>query len=472
MNVFDLHGRLIDDYSLYVNSFIRIRDERIREKVDQEIQDGLLWPAPLVQLNPSFESGGLVADLVAEKVLHPECEQVFRVGKEKGDGGRPITLHRHQAEAIRAAATGDDYVLTTGTGSGKSLAYIVPMVNRVLREGSGKGIRAIVVYPMNALANSQAGELRKFLCDGYPDGKGPVTFRRYTGQESDEERQEIIGNPPDILLTNYVMLELILTRPHEKGLIEAAQGLQFLVLDELHTYRGRQGADVAFLVRRVRDRLAAGSVQVVGTSATLAGAGSLDEQKAEVARVASQLFGAPVKPERVIGETLRRATVPADMDDAEFRGDLYRAILDEGTSVPDRYDVFVGHPVARWIEGALGVEPDPVSGRLVRVEPKSIAGDNGVARVLAEVSGAPEGHSAERVADFLLGAGQCERHPVTGFPPFAFRLHQFISRGDAVYASIEPEDSRHLTTNAQQFVPGSRNKVLLPLAFCRECGQE
>ncbi|MCE5254123.1 MAG: DEAD/DEAH box helicase [Actinomycetia bacterium] len=472
MNVFDLHGRLIEDYRLYVDSFIQIKDERIRDKVDREIDEGLLWPAPLVQLNPSFESGGLIGDLVGEGILHPECERIFRVGKDKDGAGTPIALHRHQTEAIRAAAGGDDYVLTTGTGSGKSLAYLIPIVDSVLREGSGKGIRAIVVYPMNALANSQAGELRKFLCDGYPDGKGPVTFRRYTGQESDEERLEIIGSPPDILLTNYVMLELILTRPREEGLIGAAQGLRFLVLDELHTYRGRQGADVAYLVRRVRDRLAPQGLQVVGTSATLAGTGSYDEQRAEVARVASQLFGAPVKPERVIGETLRRASVPADVHDKAFIAALHESLLDEMAPVPDRYEEFLTHPLSRWIEGALGVEPDLESGRLVRVQPKSITGQTGVARDLAALTGVPEEICADRIADFLLGAGCCQRDPVTGFPPFAFRLHQFISRGDAVYASVGPEQTRYLTTNAQQFVPGSRDKVLLPLAFCRECGQE
>lgn len=472
MDVFDLHGRLIEDYRLYVESFIQIKDERIRGTVEQEIDGGLLWPDPLVQLNPSFEGGGRIADLVAEDVLHPECERVFRVGKDKDGTGRPISLHRHQTEAVRAAATDDSYVLTTGTGSGKSLAYIIPIVNRILREGSGKGIRAIVVYPMNALANSQAGELSKFLRDGYPDGKGPVTFRRYTGQESDEERQQIIGSPPDILLTNYVMLELILTRPKEEGLIDAAQGLRFLVLDELHTYRGRQGADVAYLVRRVRDRLAPQGLQVVGTSATLAGAGSHDAQRAEVARVASQLFGTAVKPERVIGETLRRTTVPGDITDPAFVARLREALLDGQTPVPARYADFIAHPLARWIEGALGVEPQPESGRLVRVQPKSITGEEGVAKSLAEVTGVPEEICADRIADFLLGAGQCERDPATGFPPFAFRLHQFISRGEAVYASVEPEEIRYLTTNAQQYVPGTRDKVLLPLAFCRECGQE
>jgi hypothetical protein len=115
------------------------------------------------------------------------------------------------------------YVLTTGTGSGKSLAYIVPIVDAVLRSGArDKRVKAIVVYPMNALANSQAGELEKFLCHGYPDGRPPVTFRRYTGQETDEQRQAIIADPPDILLTNYVMLEPLLTRPLERDLVAAA----------------------------------------------------------------------------------------------------------------------------------------------------------------------------------------------------------------------------------------------------------
>jgi ATP-dependent helicase YprA (DUF1998 family) len=224
--------------------------------------------------------------------------------QDRSRPGRPLRLHRHQAEALQAAASGDNYVLTTGTGSGKSLSYIVPIVDRILRQGGGDGIKAIDIYPMNALANSQAGELRKFLSYGYPNGRGPVTFRRYTGQEDDAERRDIIANPPDILLTNFMMAELILTRVHEQGLVRAAQGLQFLVLDELHTYRGLQGADVALLIRRIRDACAADLLQCIGTSAALASGGTFDEQQAEVAAVASRLFGSSVAPERVIGETV------------------------------------------------------------------------------------------------------------------------------------------------------------------------
>ena len=146
-----------------------------------------------------------------------------------------------------------------------------------------------------------------------------MTFRRFTGQENDEQREEIRSHPPDILLTNYVMLEYILTRPYDQALVRAAEGLSYLVLDELHTYRGRQGADVALLVRRVRDACKAPNLQCVGTSATLAGPGTYDEQRAEVARVASRLFGTTVEPEAVIGETLRPATDEIDRDGADFQ---------------------------------------------------------------------------------------------------------------------------------------------------------
>src|SRR2546425_6318389 len=308
MNIFEFRDQLIDDYASYVKSFIQIRDAQIGNYVRQKLQDGVLWPEPLIQLNPLFERGESIDELVAQGMLHRECARIFRKDKfEHDDRGRPLRLHKHQSDAIHVARSGASYILTTGTGSGKSLAYIIPIVDYVLRNGTGRGIQAIVVYPMNALANSQMKELEKFLRLGYPNKRGPVTFERYTGQESDEERQRIIANPPDILLTNYVMLELILTRSTERRLI-ASNSLQFLVLDELHTYRGRQGADVALLVRRVRDRLAARELQCVGTSATLAGVGTYEERQSGVATMASQVFGTRVKPEHVIGETLVRTT--------------------------------------------------------------------------------------------------------------------------------------------------------------------
>ena len=172
-------------------------------------------------------------------------------------------------------------------------------MDHVLRERAAGDkqprVRAIVIYPMNALANSQREELTRFLQLGYPAGAEPVTFARYTGQEKSEERDQIARNPPDIILTNFMMLELMMTRQDEvdKAIVRAAHGLKFLVLDELHTYRGRQGADVALLVRRVRAALNP-DLQCVGTSATMATEGTPEERNAVVAGVASKLFGTTV----------------------------------------------------------------------------------------------------------------------------------------------------------------------------------
>lgn len=476
MDVFALRDALITDYEKYATSFVNIADERIRERVEDRLKEGRLWPDPMIQLNPAFEPGATIDALCDEGVLHDECRRIFQVSKTPESAtpdGRPLRLHRHQEDAIRTAKTGANYVLTTGTGSGKSLAYIVPIVDRVLRNGSGKGIQAIIVYPMNALANSQQHELAKFLEAGYPAGRPPVRVRRYTGQESDADRQAIIADPPDVILTNYVMLELLLTRVYERQLVEAARGLRFLVLDELHTYRGRQGADVAFLIRRVREACEATELQVVGTSATIAGAETFADQQTEVAQIASTLFGSAVDPSHVIGETLRRSTVPADPEDTEFVREL-TARLRSGTPPPQDHASFVADPLARWVEHTFGIGEENGAvppARLKRRTPRAVRGAGGAAAELAALTGVDEERCREALEEMLL-AGYEVHDPDTDFPVFAFRLHQFLSKGDTVYATPEPEDVRHVTLDRQQFVPGDRNRVLLPLAFCRECGQE
>lgn len=473
MNVFALRDQLIHDYATYIQSFVQIRDTELARYVQEAMNSGVLWPAPLVQLNPTFEPGESLETLIAEKVLHPECRQIFQRDKDKPASPYhrwPLKLHRHQSAAVRVAAAGHHYILTTGTGSGKSLTYILPIVNHVLQHGRGRGIQAIVVYPMNALANSQEGELRKFLQAGYAEGQSPVTFARYTGQESDEEKRRIMAHPPDILLTNYVMLELILTRPAElQTLVRGAQGLRFLVLDELHTYRGRQGADVALLVRRAREALHAEQLQCVGTSATLAGPGSLAQQRADVAAVASRLFGVTVHPEHIISESLRRATPERDFVPSENLAQLQTRVTRDA-SFPSDYATFVQDPLASWIESTLGLAREPVTQRLVRVQPRALVGEGGAAEVLSRLTQLPIA-TCEYALQRCLLAGYSVHHPDTGFPAFAFRLHQFISRGDTVYASLDEPRQRYITVFGQTYVPGHRDRVLLPLAFCRECGQ-
>ncbi|MEW6155388.1 MAG: DEAD/DEAH box helicase [Actinomycetota bacterium] len=477
MDVFRVREQLVGDYRAFTAAFVEPRDPRIAGFIEQRLAEGSQWPEPWLSLNPNFAVGGTATELADGGVLHPECARIFRLKSGPDDsGGRPVTFHRHQRDAIEVAATGRSYVLTTGTGSGKSLGYIVPVVDRVLREqadGGGRrqaGVKAIVVYPMNALANSQRIELRKFLSYGYGPGEQPVTFERYTGQEKPDERRRILAEPPDILLTNYVMLDLVLTRPDERQhLIEAARGLRFLVLDEFHTYRGRQGADVAMLVRRVREACESPGLQVVGTSATVASTtATLAGRRRDVADLASRLFGAEVAPEAVIGETLVRATTGDQPGVAALRLAAAQAAATDPQAPATPYAELAGDPLAAWVESAFGLAADPETAALVRQVPTSVAL---AAERLAGEAGIDAGTCATAIRNTLL-AGSRARHPDHGRPLFAFRLHQFVSKGDTVHASLEPEPDRYLTDHYQLRVPGADHKALLPLGFCRECGQE
>jgi ATP-dependent helicase YprA (DUF1998 family)/very-short-patch-repair endonuclease len=470
MNVFDLRKRLVDDYASYTRSFIKIADAIIRAKVDSELDAGAFWPEPLLQLNPTFRPGGTIDDLVADGTLHPECARIFRIDKSPEDHtGKQLLLHTHQREAILKAKEGKSYVLTSGTGSGKSMTYIVPIVDHVLRRGSAKGIQAIVVYPMNALANSQDEELRKFLEHGYPEGKSPVRFARFTGQEKQEAREAIRNNPPDILLTNYMMLELLLTRNEDRALVRAAQGLRFLVFDELHTYRGRQGADVALLIRRCRLAFGGHDIICVGTSATMASEGSSEDQKREVAAVAQTLFGTPTTPSQVIGETLERSTPELDFTSPAVLKSLAGAITSD-TPAAGEYESFRTHPLSSWIESTFGVRTESGSDRLIRQPPRRLRGLDSAATELAKLASSDAERCYEVLKQFLLRGAELRPSPSSRFPIFAFRLHQFFTRGDTVWATMELDTARHLEMAKMGSKPGDPTKPLFPLVFCRQCG--
>jgi ATP-dependent helicase YprA (DUF1998 family) len=325
MDVFALDDRLLAQYTGFARSFTRIRATEIQDKVDALYAGRRFWPEPLIQLNPHYEDGGSVQALVGPKGLVADCARIFRTRRPAQDNpDKSLKLRRHQEQAIGLALDGKSFVVTTGTGSGKSLCFFIPIVDAVVkakRKGETARTRAVVVYPMNALANSQLEELKNFLID--EDHPVPVTFARYTGQESSEERERIRHNPPDILLTNFMMLELLMTRQSDldKAVIENCRGLKFIVLDELHTYRGRQGADVAMLMRRLRARVGDPDHPpiCIGTSATMASEGLEEDRNQLVAGVASRLFGTNISRDAIVTETLRRATDPNRSADEDWK---------------------------------------------------------------------------------------------------------------------------------------------------------
>lgn len=460
MDVFALRKHLIDDYSRFARSFTSIRADDLRTGVNEAYASGRYWPEPLIQINPRYEAGCSTAELAAQGELHPTTASRF-----------PISLYRHQELAIAFAKRQESFVVTTGTGSGKSLCFFLPIVDAVLRAkeyDQTPRTRAIVIYPMNALANSQREELIKYLGED-----GPVTFARYTGQEDETERTRIKNNPPDILLTNFMMLEMLMTRQSELDtqVIRNCTGLEFLVLDELHTYRGRQGADVAMLVRRVRERTNAEHLLCIGTSATMASEGGQKERNQQVATVASTLFATPINSFNVVTEDLERATDPAQTADTVLS--LLGAAIDKGigNNLSDRE--LRSHPLAIWVETRLGITRDP-GDKWVRAKPLTLAE---ATVLLARDSGRDELKCVQVLRDLLLTAAQTESERTANVgagqdPFFAFRLHQFISGAGVVYTTLDKYGSRPVELEGQQFLPADPAKRLYPAHFCRTCGQD
>ncbi|ERW98911.1 hypothetical protein Q016_04636 [Pseudomonas aeruginosa BWHPSA003] len=466
-NVFQFRDQLIERYGSFSRSFVRIAAPDIQAEVEHQYAQGRYWPEPLVQINPNYQRQGTVQQLVEQGILDSACADIFQVGKTEGSP-QPLHLYKHQMEALAKGQGRQSYVVTTGTGSGKSLSFFIPIIDRILkaRKSDGKArTRAIVIYPMNALANSQLEELDKFL-HGYAPELRPFTVKRYTGQESKAERGAIADDPPDILLTNFMMLEYILTRFDEvdRRVVEHCEGLEFLVLDELHTYRGRQGADVALLVRRLRERLKAGQLVCIGTSATMSSSGSQADRNRVVAEVASKLFGTQISEQDVIGETLERVTNPLKEVNA-IRAELPAAITREQDIWAD-FDAFRNDPLSIWVELNLGIElpadEPPRRARPMMLEEAS--------RHLAEDAGCQPEAARAALQRFLVAAHDVRTSQ--GRPPFAFKLHQFISGPGKVLTTLEARGKRHVTLDAQRFAPGRQqeNVLLYPTHFCRDCG--
>lgn len=451
MDVFSLRDSVVGEYRKFATSFTTIHAADIRRQVEAIYAEGRFWPDPLIQINPSYRPGAPFTALTSGGALHPRIPEIFQIQ------GSPLRLHKHQEQAIALAAQGESYVVTTGTGSGKSLCFFIPIVSAVLAEKAKnprKRTRAIIIYPMNALANSQLEELDKFMAN--VKGERPITFARYTGQEDNEKRRSIADNPPDILLTNFMMLELLMTRQEEvdRKVIGNCAGLRFLVLDELHTYRGRQGADVALLVRRVRERLSPENLQCIGTSATMASEGSLEDKSRVVSDVASRLFATEIPESNVIVETLERVTDPAES--AHSVKPRLGPAIDAGIGSGLSDSQLRHHPLAIWVETRLGVSWSDIDQRWVRAQPLTLVE---AAQRLASDSGRGEEACRESLRTLLLQSSLTEQDR-TGNPDasqrsfFAFKLHQFISGAGHAFATLEAPGVRTVTVDGQQFLPG------------------
>jgi ATP-dependent helicase YprA (DUF1998 family) len=286
---------------------------------------------------------------------------------------------------------------------------------------------------MNALINSQVLALEDFA-KNYQKEAGfafPLTFAAYTGQTSDLQREEIIKHPPDILLTNYMMLELLMTRHGEEKLRESMfSSLEFLAFDELHTYRGRQGADVSYLIRRIR-AACDHSLMAMGTSATMSSTGSQEEQEEAVAIVASKIFGEEIPVAQVIGEKLARSLSWAGS--LPSKEELAQAVAAQVNPSADLAKL-KSYPTAIWLENRVALEDTPHG--LKRRSPLTL---EEASIELAEESDATPPAALSHLTALLTWIAEVNRKQIAArqrYTCLPFKLHQFFAQTGSVYASL------------------------------------
>lgn len=296
------------------------RFEQAKKLWEQKLTKEELVNGPYLEKSQLYRDG----DDVERLPLDEKTRETIR--KKLGDR----TLWKHQTDALRLVLGGKNAIIATGTSSGKTLCYQIPILDDLVRDPS-PGLRAVIIYPLNALVNDQLKEWEDILKD-----HTTITFARFTGQTpsdqkeytgrlqqvieeglrdevpTQQERQREVARrldqalakdppnrlnhreairlqPPNILITNFSMLEYLLERPVDAPIFENAR-LKFLVLDEAHAYRGAQATEIAFLLRRLKDRLGIESLACIGTSATLGKPGNTQSER-KVRKFARDVFG-------------------------------------------------------------------------------------------------------------------------------------------------------------------------------------
>lgn len=526
-NPFSSLNAVQQQYLRYVHTFQTFRNPQIGAWVGERVNQGtLLWRDPTVQLR-RFYRPGLTFDALEHLGLHQAARPCFT--QTRGDRtADPIRLYKHQSDAICAILglrssqspipnpQSTNAIVATGTGSGKSFCFGIPIVSECLRlrDQGVRGIKALIVYPMNALANSQYADFAQRLAGSglkialytgdTPTGRDEALeqHRRVYGREPldsevisrvDIQGHDDLGSMPDILMTNYVQLELILTRFEDRRLFGQPGVLRFLVLDEVHTYTGKRGADVACLIRRLKQHTnTIGRLRCIGTSATVQSEGAAGDERGIIARFAARLFGEPFAAENVIVEDyLPPFGRPDDL--LPFPPDVMvtparLAAFDGGMATArPLVETLLGRPLADDEATPAGI------GALLRRQPAAVTVERGLSDGSRDLTALAQAYRDEcrPGADLLACRREIQAALLAGMiaevvdsdgelrPWFVPKLHAFFSQGRSISACLHLDRDRHTHLNdrgdrtcAACAAEGRAETPTFPLYFCRACGQE
>ncbi len=507
-----------ESYVRYLTSTFRLRDANLRKLFHQEVEKFWFTNGPILEATPPFTNGCYLKNLIQEGLLTEMLEGFIY---DALPYLRDNPLYLHQEKALRKILNGCNVVIASGTSSGKTECFLIPIYNHLLREHKeGKltpGVRALLLYPMNALANDQLRRLReiaRIMEKKVPDVN--ITFGRYVGdtpetkKEGEEQfrlrnpgiepiksellsREEMRENPPHILITNYAMLEYLLLRPKDSPFFdgEYAKNWKFLVLDEAHIYSGASGIEMAMLIRRLKDRVCRnmeGDLQCLATSATLV---KEEEDFDKVAEFATKLCGEKFEFEAqnndrqdvIKGEKIKiRIEGPTFNCPVQLYSELDTIIREkcEDSLLEQCYKIYEKFGIS---ENILSESKERCDGDVKRFLYEILSKDEKVIKLkkmleegsknfedcvkqLVETDNPSEKDRQHIVS--LVNIAVWLRPDPESLPLLPARYHLFVRAPEGIFVSFYPEpkiflERRELTEDVYP---------VFELASCRRCGQE
>lgn len=476
-----------EEFISYICTTFSFADINLRNQFIKELNE-IIANGPWLETNDVFKNGLSINQLIDEGVLSP----LYRELEANKSQDKPYKkclpidrpLYLHQEQSIRSIVNGNNVVISTGTGSGKTNCFLISVLNDLLREKEkgtlGPGVRALFIYPMNALANDQMKNIRKLLMC-YPD----ITFGVYNGGTENNEddaiavyeamfaedpipelrhrlknellsRDKMKETPPNILFTNYAMLEHLLFRPKDDVLFSNSD-FRFVVLDEAHVYSGATGIETSILLRRLKARITAKQkTQFILTSATLGNSSDYDD---DIIKFANNLCGVEFKKENIIRAT--REKYVSISNTTNYSTTIIKELANEANSVADVLERNgIAYDKSKTENEILfDFVNSSTLYHLLRVNVKKISSLNDIQKIL--------GIDIDSTIAFI---SLCTRAQKDGKTLIDARYHFFIRSLEGCFVALSPEKKLFLNRQKYYF-DNNEQYAVFEVALCDECGK-